>query len=466
MKIPRILIAGTHSGVGKTSATAGLCLALQELGLKPQPFKAGPDYIDPGYLTRAAGRPCRNLDTWLVPRPSLTQLFQRACKGADLAVIEGVMGLYDGIGPVGEHGSTAELAKMLNCPVLLVIDAGAVSRSAAAIVRGFVELDRQVQIAGCIVNRLSGPGHYRLVKEAIERLAHVPVVGWLPREDRFHLPERHLGLLPSQENRAWQAVLSALKGKIRELWDLDAVLRIARKAEPVSAQSNPFVLRPTGSVRTARIPIGVALDEAFHFYYPENLELLEELGAEVVPFSPLRDRQLPRGVAALYLGGGFPEEFAPELSRNRSLHQQIRERVGGGLPAYAECGGLMVLARSLSTARGRRYPMVGLVPADVQMTDRLQNFGYQEVRARKGSFLARVGERARGHEFHHSVLRQAPGSATAAYQAEARHGGRPRLEGYARGSLLASYIHLHFWNKPRWAERFVQAARKYSMGRN
>ena len=457
VSIPRLLIAGTHSGVGKTTVTVGLLRAFTRSGLRLQPFKAGPDYIDPGWHSAAAGRPCRNLDTWLIPPARIPRLFERACAGADLGLIEGVMGLYDGRGAVSEEGSTAELAKLLSCPVLLVLDAGAVSRSAAAMVRGFKEMDRKVRIAGCIVNRLSGPGHFRLVKEGIERLAGVPVLGWLPKQADLHLPERHLGLVPAAEKRnpGWMGRLERL---VRQGFDLPAIRRIAEKAPALLLRGASAAKQ---SPRALRVPIAVARDEAFHFYYRENLELLEEEGAEILPFSPLKDRRLPRGAAALVLGGGFPELFAPELARNRSMKEEIRRAVLAGMPAYAECGGLMYLARSI-TAGGRDHPMVGLMPGRVRMTDRLQNFGYQEVEALRDSVVARAGERARGHEFHHSVLTGAPSARHAAYRARAGRGGESRVEGYVKGSLLASYVHLHFWSNPRWAGRFVTAARRFN----
>ena len=432
-----------------------------------------------GYSPLKAGRSCRNLDSWLIPPRRIPELFSRACKGADLAVIEGVMGLYDGATATGDAGSTAELAKLLGIPVLLVLDAAAVSRSAAAVVRGFRDMDRKVRIAGCVVNRLSGPGHYRLVKEGIERLTGVPVVGWLPNDPEIHLPERHLGLVPAVERKGLPPLMKRLERWIAVNFDLPAIRRIAERAKPLvlspSASSGqalskheraPSTLRLFGKLRAQGerpVPIAVARDEAFHFYYPENLELLEDLGAELVPFSPMRDRRLPRGAAALYLGGGFPEVFAPRLARNLRMKTEIRKAVLAGMPSYAECGGLMYLARSISSAAGRRHPMTGLVPADVRMTDRLQNFGYQEVRSKGTNLLARAGEKARGHEFHHSAL-ESRAKGRPAYEVLARRAGKVRLEGYAKGSLLASYIHLHFWSQPRWAERFVQSARSYITG--
>ena len=457
MKIPRLLIAGTHSGVGKTTVTVGLLRLLRRAGRTVQPFKVGPDYIDPGYLSRAAGRPCRNLDGWLVPKGKIPVLFQRGCRGADAALIEGVMGLYDGIGPIGEEGSSAQMAKLLDCPVLLVIDAGAMSRSAAALVRGYAGFDRRVKITGCFVNRVAGRAHFELVKEGIERLTGFPVIGYLPRDGRLSIPERHLGLIPTQEDSSLGRIGERLDRRMREGLDLPALRRIMEAAGPILSLRAPKGPSSDGS----RVPIAVAMDEAFHFYYRENLELLEEFGSEIVPFSPLRASRLPKRARALYLGGGFPEVFAAELARNRRMHQEIRCAVASGMPTYAECGGLMILCRSIADTGGKRHPMVGLIPADVRMTDRLQNFGYQEVKARGANLLARAGEKARGHEFHHSILNGPPAAQQAAYQVRTRQGGETRLEGYAKGSLLASYVHLHFWSQPRWAQQFVERARTW-----
>ena len=474
VKIPRLLIAGTHSGVGKTTVMMGLLQALAKRGITVQPFKSGPDYIDPGFHTQVSDRPCRNLDSWLVPPQGLLSLFQRSAQGVHLALIEGMMGLYDGIGPVGEEGSTAQLAKQLRCPVLLVLDASSLSRSAAAVVRGYLQFDRGVKIVGCFLNRVSGLSHFHLIKEGIEKLAGVPVVGFLPQDERLKLPERHLGLVPSQEDRGWKHLLAPLSVRVREGVDLAAIQRLAHRAEPLDCGSETMARGGAGMPRGGRIhtgrrgpqagrpttplvrvPIAIAMDEAFHFYYPENLELLEELGGELIPFSPLCDTALPSGAAALYLGGGFPEVYAPQLARNGKLFRAIRQAVSAGLPTYAECGGLMFLARSIADSRGRPYPMAGLIPAEVQMTSRLQSFGYKQLHALRPNLLAGSGEAARGHEFHHSVCRGIPVRKTAAYTATPAAGGNRRIEGYARKNLLASYIHLHFLSRPRWAERFV-----------
>lgn len=462
LNLPRLMVAGSHSGVGKTTVTVGLLQALSQSRWTVQPFKVGPDYIDPGYLTAVAGRPCRNLDGWLIPHQKLPHLFAQASRGAQIGLVEGMMGLYDGIDATGEKGSSAEMAKLLGCPVLLVIDASAVSRSAAAMVKGFLEFDRKVKIAGCFVNRVAGPSHYRLVKQAVERLTGVPVIGFLPWDERLRIPERHLGLLPETECREWRKILPLLARRMKEGLDLPAFQKIARQAKPLSFPQIGSDLEVVRSKNGAcRVPIAVAQDEAFHFYYRENLELLEQNGAQIVPFSPLKDSRLPGKIGALYLGGGFPEMYAADLAGNRPMKRQMLRACAAGMPVYAECGGLMVLSRSIRTSGGRSYPMVGAIPADVRMTGRLQNFGYQKVRAAKSHLLGRAGESARGHEFHHSALKEPPSGRWAAYRIQDRRSAVTRPEGYARGSLLASYVHLHFWSQPRWAGRFVSAARAY-----
>ena len=461
VKVPRLLVAGTHSGVGKTTVTIGLALAFRRFGWTVQPFKVGPDYIDPGYLSRVTGRLCRNLDTWLMPKARLPESVARAAAGTSGALIEGVMGLYDGWGATQEEGSTAQVAKGLRCPVLLVLDVSAVSRSAAALVIGFKQMDPDVRIAGCVLNRVGSPSHYQLVKEGIERLTGVPVVGWLPRDARFQLPERHLGLVPWQEQGFARTMWGPLEKQMNAGFDLPAIARMMRQAPPlVVPPARPAAQGRSAHPKRSRVPIGLARDEAFHFYYPENLELLEERGAELVPFSPLKNGSLPRGLRGLYLGGGFPEIYASALSNNQPIRRQIRQAITAGMPTYAECGGLMYLARALRDARGRRHPMVGSIPLEVRMTDRLQNFGYKKLRARKDNLLARQGEEARGHEFHHSVLNGSPARSTAAYEVVSATGSPGGLEGYRTQNLVASYVHVHFWSQPRWAGRFVQAARE------
>jgi len=451
--MPRLMIAATHSGAGKTSVTAGLIAALRQRGMKVAPFKVGPDYIDPGFHALAAGRPSRNLDTWLLPDRALREIFERGSDGAEVAVIEEVMGLFDGAGTRGGRGSTAHLARLLRTPVILVVDAWAQAESVAAQALGFARLDPQVRVVGVIANRVAGPGHAALIRRALRRIPGVPLLGALPRDGRAALPERHLGLLPVAEQPGARAAIGRMAALVYRNLDLDRIVRLARAAPAL-----PRAARRSPPAAGDRVPIAVAMDEAFSFYYQDNLDLLEALGAPIVRFSPLRDRAVPPSAGAIYLGGGFPEVFARPLGRNARMRRDLLARIGAGCPVYAECGGFMYLARSLRDQRGRAHPMVGAIPGETVMTDRLQHFGYAQAQVVRPTLLGRSGERIRGHEFHCS--RWVHPAVRSPYRIL---GGaaRGRREGYARGNLLATYLHLHFLSRPDWAGRFVRAARRW-----
>lgn len=454
--IPRILIAGTHSGVGKTTVAVGLMAALAKRGVRVQPFKVGPDYIDPTYHTMVSGRICRNLDTWLLKDKLVRGVFQEASVDAKLAIIEGVMGLFDGHGSTNDRGSTAELAKLLQVPVILVVDASHMARSVAALVQGYLKFDPQVRIAGVIVNNVR-EGHFRLLREALHQYTDCPVLGFLPPNPALAIPERHLGLIPAQEAQRLAQVQERLVDVITTSVDLEAIVHIARGAPEL-----PWVQLP-GEGRSERrktCRIGVARDQAFHFYYQENLELLEHCGAELIEFSPLSDQRLPEGLNALYLGGGFPEVFAGQLAQNESLRRQIKAAIEAGLPTYAECGGLMYLAEQLVDNEGRQHAMVGVLPGTIRMTNRLQNFGYVTLIPKRETILAKADDFIKGHEFHYSVWDYPVPEGCAAYVAVKRREGR-RLEGFARANLLASYVHVHFLTNVRWARSFVESARRW-----
>ena len=444
-----VVIAGVRSGVGKTTIASGIMGALARRGLKVQPFKAGPDYIDPTYHGIACGVPSRNLDTWLLPHPVVAELFHRASGAADIAVVEGVMGVFDGHSSLDEDGSTAELAKLLDAPVILIADAGKVARSVAAEVLGYQQFDPNLRIAGVILNGVGSERHLEFCQPQIEATTGLPVVGWLPRRDDLVQPERHLGLIPTVEGTVMSDWYDALNAQVEATIDIDAIARIAAGAgRPARGLAQVFPDEPQ-PMRTA---IAVARDRAFSFYYQDSLDLLEAWGAEVVPFSPLDDAELPAGVGGVYLGGGFPELFAEELSANASMLQSVRDAAGRGLPVYAECGGLMYLGRSLSDLDGQQFPMVGVIPVVSSMEGRRLHLGYREVSACGDGPLLRSGEQVRGHEFHWSVLQEPPDAASAAYQVVNQEG---RPEGFRAGSVWASYIHVHLGSRPGLAKRFV-----------
>ncbi len=457
--LPRILVAGPASGVGKTTAAVGLMAALRARKIAVQAFKTGPDYIDPSYHTLATGRPSRNLDTWMLPQETVHQLFVRGMRNAEIGVIEGVMGLFDGFSPISDEGSTSELAKLLAAPVLLVVNAASQARSVAALVQGFSRFDPDLRVEGVILNKVASPSHAELLEQAVVHYTGLPVVGKIPRDESLQVPERHLGLVPAWEDPAAGGFLDRLSEKAPGWFDLEAILRLAREALPFSEEA-PSPSLP-GATPGARI--AYARDAALQFYYEDNLDLLRDLGAELVPFSLLTDERLPGEIGGLYFGGGFPEAFAEPLSRNEPLRRAIRQAIADEIPTYAECGGLMVLAGALKTRDGRLYEMCGVLPGIVEMTDRLQHFGYTTVTCRADTVLARKGDSARGHEFHYSRW-EGPAELTA-YDAVKRKGKGTRLEGFTRGNLLASYVHLHFSGCPDWARRFVEATTLFRTSR-
>ncbi|NPV52728.1 MAG: cobyrinate a,c-diamide synthase [Firmicutes bacterium] len=457
MDIPRIVIAGTHSGVGKTTISVGLMGAFRQKGFTVQGFKAGPDFIDPGYHTVVTGRISRNLDTWMVDPNVNLELFQKGATGADISVIEGVMGLYDGVSASDERGSTAHLSKVLASPVVLVVNAESLARSAAAIVLGYMHFDPDVRIAGVILNRVAGPRHYEMVRDAIESKCRIPVVGWLKRDQELEMPERHLGLVPAGERGDLSDLFKKLAARIAEGIDLQELIRIAKSAPKLQPVEFPPTLSPIPiGARANPVRIAIARDEAFSFYYQDNLDMLCSRGAELVEFSPLRDPGLPCDVAGIYIGGGFPEVFAASLAANEHMKECIRAADRQGIPIYAECGGLMYLSQAIIDLEGRSYPMVGLLPVKVKMQKRLAALGYVEVIAREDNILMNAGERARGHEFHYSDLIKVDVDPRIhrAYIFQGKKEGRE--EGFARDNLLTAYTHLHFASNPRLVDNFLK----------
>ena len=470
MRRHAFLIAGTHSGCGKTTISLALMTALRRRGLAVQPFKVGPDFIDPGFHGQAAGRSSRNLDGWMLSRSYNESLFRRLLRHADVAVVEGVMGLFDGYDGLSESGSSAEMAKWLGIPVILVVDARSMARSAAALVHGFSRFDPGLRVCGVIFNRLGGPGHLNFLHEAMAaNLPEIAVLGGIPREQSLTIPERHLGLVTSDEillDRSWQDAASSL---VERCIDMSRLLAATVREEDTAESESSSADAP--SPIKELVPIAVARDSAFCFYYADNLDLLRKAGAEIRFFSPLAGDVLPADAAGLYLGGGYPELFAAELSSRAAPLESIRSAAAAGMPIYAECGGMMFLGRDIETLEGSRYPMAGVLPFGTRMLKRRKALGYTEVELRRPCLLGPPGRRLRGHEFHYSEI--APSGAEGelsmadrdvteqVYLLRGRKAGESRREGYLKGSVLASYIHLHWGSAPEAAASFVQHCREF-----
>jgi cobyrinic acid a,c-diamide synthase len=443
---PRLVLGAASSGSGKTTFAVALAAAFRQRGLAVAPFKCGPDYLDPTWHARAAGRPSQNLDGWMMGREASLSTFARAAAGADLSIVEGVMGLFDGASPTSDEGSTAEQAKWLGAPVVAVLDASGMARTVAAVAQGLSSFDPDLRLAGILCNRVGSRSHLDLLRAAA---APLPVFGALPEVEALRFPERHLGLVTASEQLLDDASLARWAALAEEWIDLDALLAAGRAAAPLPAPPPPVARRAAERCR-----IGVARDEPFHFYYEDNLARLEALGAHLVPFSPLSDAA-PPDVDGLYLGGGYPELHAARLSENRAMRGAIRAFAASGRPIYAECGGLMYLCEAIATLDGREHPMVGLVGGVARVRDRLQALGYAEVETTAPTLLGPAGLRLRGHQFRYSDL-DGP-AAGGAYRVRRRRGGDPFAEGFGTGNVLASWIHVHWASCPDAAEGFVRA---------
>ncbi len=453
LNLPRLIIAAPYGRCGKTTVALGLGAACARRGIAVQPFKKGPDYIDPSWLSAATGRACRNLDLFLMDPQQVLTALARGARGADLALVEGAMGLFDGVDVQGS-GSTASVARLLTAPVLLVLDASRMTRTAAALVQGLQHFEPDVQIAGVILNHVAGARHETLLTDALRHYCGLPVLGSLPRDAALTIPERHLGLVPRHENGTLPPMLAAIRDAVEAHVNVDAVLAIARRAPPLALLPVEAAAPPPSFVRVA-----VASDRAFTFYYPENLEALRAAGAELVWLNTLEDAHLP-AADALYIGGGFPEIFMDELQANASLRHEIRTAIGDGLPVYAECGGLMYLARRI-TWNGRGAEMVGALPCDVELTAKPQGHGYVTLQVASENPWFASGTELRGHEFHHSRLTNL-GEVAFAYRVVRGRGVDGARDGLIYKNVLASYTHLHAGGAPQWAERFVAVARQGS----
>jgi cobyrinic acid a,c-diamide synthase len=453
LRIPRIVVSAVGSGVGKTTVAVGLISALRARGLKVAPFKCGPDYLDPSYHARVAGRSSHNLDGWMMGREAVLATFARAAHDADVAVIEGMMGLFDAVSPISDEGSSAQIAKWLGAPVLLVADASGMARTIGAIALGFSRFDPEVRLAGLICNRVGSRGHLDLLRAASP---DVQVLGGLPRNPEAAFPERHLGLFTADETAVPDDRFASWSAMAAEWFDLDAIIQIARSAPALDG--GVFSRAGLDAVAEPRCVIGVAFDEAFHFYYEYNLAMLEAIGAKIMRFSPAHDRELPAGVGGLYFGGGYPEAAASDLSENHAMLAAVRDFAASGRPIYAECGGLMYLARAIRMLDGASFPMAGLLDSEAVMRDRLQALGYAEVETSAPSILGPRGTRWRGHQFRYSMLEPPPpDSVERIFTVASRWGGAPFSEGYRSGNVVASYVHAHWASNPAVARNFVDA---------
>jgi cobyrinic acid a,c-diamide synthase len=457
-----LLVGGTASGVGKTTVALAIIACLRRRGYVVQPCKGGPDFLDTTHHTRIAGRGARNLDTWMLTEEANRDLLRRAAVGADAIVVEGMMGLFDGKDGMTETGSSAEIAKLLKLPVILVLDCARSARSVAAVALGFESFDSDLPLAGLILNRVSGQNHYRLLESAIEARCQTPILGWLPREPAIAIPERHLGLHAAAETESLfdaerlERQIDTLASLAEKHFKVDGLLRLNCPLDIAIPTANTMAM-PTGE--SASLRIGVARDHAFSFYYEDNLDLLREQGAEIVPFSPIADRALPAGLDALYFGGGYPELYARELSENTAMLEQVRAFVRSGGHVYAECGGLLYLSQQLGTSDGSVYPLLGVVPLAMEMTSNLVDFGYVTVSFTQNCLLGPAGTSVRGHSFHYSRICSSAEVATS-YQVEFSLSGKQQQEGFTCGHVLASYIHLHFRTDPAIARNFAAALRR------
>lgn len=449
------IIAGTSSGCGKTTITLGIMCALNLRGLNVQPCKVGPDYLDSSWHTSVTGVPSRNLDAFMLPEPILNAQFHHYMQDKDVGVIEGVMGLYDGFGTDPNYCSTAAMAKQLGCPVILLVDGKAVSTSIAAMVMGFQHFDPSLNIAGVLINRVNSDSHYQLLKQAIERYCHIPVLGYVPVMTDIALPSRHLGLIPPQEKKRQTECWLRLAEQIEKTTDINKLLSLTPWSAPQRGRALELATPHSGQGLT----IAVAEDAAFNFYYPDNLDLLRYSGANIVKFSPLQDTELPTPCHMIYIGGGYPEVYAEQLSANLKMREALFAAHQRGIPIYAECGGLMYLGDTLTDSHDVTYPMTGIIAGDSTMGSRLKRFGYCEGTALTDTTLVAAGETLRGHEFHYSdFTSELPPAMEFVKQRDGEILKR-WTGGYQVGNTFASYLHVHFAQRPALLDHWFALVR-------
>ena len=458
-KLPRIMIAGTHSGVGKTTVTLGIMSALVKKGLTVQGFKAGPDYIDPSHHTFVTGNASRNLDTWIMGNGACCELFERSAVSADISVVEGVMGLYDGSIDGTGIGSSAHLAKVLKVPVILVINAKGMAQSAGAVVLGYKVYDKDVEVSGVIVNNVASDTHYNCIKKSIEEKSSVSVLGYIKQDRELTIPERYLGLIPFTERKNGSLLYEKLGEMVLRTVDIDGLLKVAHSADDFP-DYHKAIFQNVESCFDIRM--AVARDEAFCFYYQDDIELFESLGVRINYFSPLHDKRIPDKVDGVYLGGGFPELYAGRLMENKSMRDSILETSLKGTILYGECGGLMYLLEKLIDTEGRVFTMCGIVKGSCRMEKRRQGLGYITVHARCGTAICNRDDVFRAHEFHWSRLVDVPEETVFAYETRKSNGKRQGLDGIYIKNILASYAHIHFSSNPKLAKNLLSTMAKVS----
>ena len=447
--IKGIVIAGTKSGCGKTTLSLGIMAALARRGIDIAPFKVGPDFIDPGHHNGITGKASRNLDGWMLSKDYNLTSFETNTRNSDVAVVEGVMGLYDGYDGKSEAGSTAQMAKWLRLPILLVVDARSMARSAAAVIMGFERFDPQLSFAGVVFNNLGSHRHLQYLRDAVKENVASSCLGGLIKDNNIRIPERHLGLVTRDDHVLDRETVNLLADKIEKSLDLDLLLKNLPEIDP------PRCTEPLSRPMENAVRIAVARDNAFCFYYQDNLDLLEGQGAELVFFSPIAGDDLPRGSDGLYLGGGYPELFGDRLAGNRKLRHRIKEKSDTGMPIYGECGGFMYLCEALVDQDGDRFPMTGCFPFTTRMIPRLKALGYREITLTKRTVIGDPGMIIRGHEFHYSEIMTETSDVQNVYQISDRSGLDKPPEGFVINHTLGSYNHLHFGSQPETAKYFV-----------
>ncbi len=447
----RIVIAGTGSGSGKTTVTLALLGALKRRDLTVQPFKCGPDYIDPTYHTAICGRPSRNLDSWMGDAETMKAIFARVSQKADISVVEGVMGMFDGKNPLKDDGSTADISRIIKAPVLLVIDASGAARSAAAVVKGFQAM-APGQIKGVIANKTGSESHFKLIAQAVMQECGIPVIGHLMKMPGVKVPERHLGLVPAVERGDLNPLFNILADAAEKTIDLDQLLQIANAPDLKPVPSSLFTKQ-----ESPKVTVAVAKDAAFHFYYEENFEMLRALGADLRFFSPLAGESVPEEADALYIGGGFPEEFAPVLAGQYSVRKSVKQAIEAGMPTIAECGGFMFLTDQITTVDNNSYPMCGVIPGRAVMKSARAALGYRELTALAGSWITE-GLQIKGHEFHYSLF-ETNKESVPAFESKGRFGAKP--DGCVVKNAVTGYAHFYFPSNKKFAEAFVAAAHFY-----